>query len=123
IMQCPYCKTLDSKVIDSRLVGEGQQIRRRRECIQCQERFTTYETIEVSLPRLQKKDGSYVEFDEIKLRTGLSKAFEKRPVSTSTIDEIIQKIIHCLRACGEREISTERMGAWVMDEIKAVDEV
>lgn len=122
-MQCPDCKAMDSKVIDSRLAGEGQQIRRRRECIHCHERFTTYETIELSLPRLHKKDGSYVEFDETKLRTGLIKAFEKRPVSLATIDEITTKIIRHLRSCGERELSTERLGEWVMEEIKAVDQI
>lgn len=123
-MQCPFCQEIDTKVIDSRAVGgDGQQIRRRRECIGCEERFTTYETIELSLPRIQKKDGSFVQFKEDKIRAGILRALEKRPVKMEAVDQIINRIIYRLRATGEREVSTQLIGAWVMDELKALDAV
>lgn len=123
-MQCPFCQEIDTKVIDSRAVGgEGQQIRRRRECISCEERFTTYETIELSLPRLQKKDGSFVQFKEEKVRAGILRALEKRPVKMEAVDQIINRIINRLRATGEREVSTQLVGEWVMSELKALDGV
>ncbi len=123
-MQCPFCHEIDTKVIDSRAVGgDGQQIRRRRECINCSERFTTYETIELSLPRLQKKDGSFVQFKEEKIRAGILRALEKRPVKMETVDQIINRIICRLRGYGEREVATKLIGEWVMDELKALDPV
>jgi len=123
-MQCPFCQEIDTKVIDSRAVGgEGQQIRRRRECISCAERFTTYETIELSLPRLLKKDGSFVQFKEEKIRAGILRALEKRPVKMEAVDKIIHRILYRLRATGEREVSTQLIGEWVMDELKALDAV
>ena len=122
-MQCPFCQAMDTKVIDSRLAGECQQVRRRRECLQCQERFTTYETIELSLPRLIKLDGSYVQFKEEKLRGGILRALEKRSVSTEEVDKLVDRVISRLRAMGEREISTQIIGGWVMNELKALDEV
>lgn len=123
-MQCPFCHAVDTKVIDSRAVGnDEQQIRRRRECTICAERFTTYETVELALPRVQKKDGSYVQFNEEKIRSGLLRALEKRPVAISAIDAIIHNITSKLRATGEREISTQRIGEWVMDELKLLDPV
>lgn len=123
-MQCPFCHEIDTKVIDSRAVGgDGQQIRRRRECINCSERFTTYETIELSLPRLQKKDGSFVQFKEEKVRAGILRALEKRPVKMETVDQIINRIICRLRGSGEREVSTQLIGEWVMDELKSLDPV
>lgn len=123
-MQCPFCHAVDTKVIDSRAVGnDEQQIRRRRECTTCEERFTTYETVELSLPRVQKKDGSYVQFNEEKIRAGLLRALEKRPVSTTAVDAIIHRIISRLRASGEREVTTQRIGEWVMDELKSLDPV
>jgi len=123
-MQCPFCQEIDTKVIDSRAVGgDGQQIRRRRECINCAERFTTYETIELSLPRLQKKDGSFVQFKEEKVRAGILRALEKRPVKMEAVDQIINRIIYKLRASGEREVSTQLIGEWVMGELKALDPV
>jgi transcriptional repressor NrdR len=123
-MHCPFCQEIDTKVIDSRAVGvEGQQIRRRRECITCEERFTTYETIELSLPRLLKKDGSFVQFKEEKIRAGILRALEKRPVKMEAVDKIIQRIIYRLRATGEREVSTQLIGEWVMDELKSLDAV
>jgi transcriptional repressor NrdR len=123
-MQCPFCQEIDTKVIDSRAVGgDGQQIRRRRECISCAERFTTYETIELSLPRIQKKDGSFVQFKEEKIRAGILRALEKRPVKMDAVDKIISRIIYRLRASGEREVSTQLIGEWVMNELKALDAV
>jgi len=123
-VQCPFCHEIDTKVIDSRAVGgDGQQIRRRRECISCEERFTTYETVELSLPRVLKKDGSYVQFKEDNIRSGILRALEKRPVSTEAVDQIIKSIISRSRACGEREISTQQIGEWVMGELKALDPV
>lgn len=123
-MQCPFCNEIDTKVIDSRSVGgDGQQIRRRRECISCAERFTTYETVEIALPRVLKKDGSYVQFKEEKIRSGILRALEKRPVNTEAVDLIIKRIINRLRATGEREVSTQLIGEWVMNELKSLDAV
>lgn len=123
-MQCPFCNEIDTKVVDSRAVGgDNHQIRRRRECISCFARFTTYETIEITLPRVLKKDGSFVQFKEEKIRAGILRALEKRPVSTLAVDEIIRRIINKLRAIGEREVSTQLIGEWVMSELKALDAV
>lgn len=123
-MQCPFCQTIDTKVIDSRAVGsDGHQIRRRRECTTCMARFTTYETVELSLPRVQKKDGSFVQFNEEKIRSGILRALEKRPVGTAEVDLIIKRIINRLRASGEREVSTQLIGEWVMAELKLLDAV
>ena len=122
-MQCPFCRAEDTKVIDSRLVGEGDQIRRRRECIYCAERFTTYETIEFSVPRIIKRDGSCVQFREEKLRSGILKALEKRPVRAEQVDAAVNRILNRLRATGEPEIETQVLGEWVMTELKALDQV
>ncbi len=123
-MQCPFCQAVDTKVIDSRAVGgDAQQIRRRRECISCTARFTTYETVEIALPRVLKKDGSYVQFNEDKIRAGILRALEKRPVSTDEVDLIIRRIMNRLRSTGEREISTQLIGEWVMSELKSLDAV
>jgi len=122
-MYCPYCSAEETKVIDSRLVGEGAQVRRRRECITCAERFTTYETIELLLPRVIKRDGAHSAFDQDKLRAGIVKALEKRPVSVEAIDAAVQHIIHNLRSCGEREVKSQYLGELVMDELRDLDEV
>ncbi|MBB72080.1 MAG: transcriptional regulator NrdR [Legionellales bacterium] len=122
-MFCPFCAHEETKVVDSRLVSEGDQIRRRRECLQCQERFTTYEKAELVLPRIIKSDGRRTEFDEEKIRSGMTKALEKRPVSTEAIEAAIQQIVHRLRASGEREISSNLLGDWVMEELLKMDEV
>ena len=122
-MQCPFCRSNDTKVIDSRLVGEGNEIRRRRECIVCEARFTTYETIELSIPRIVKRDGSCVQFREEKLRSGILRALEKRPVRADLVDAAISRILYRLRAFGEREIETKTLGEWVMTELRALDEV
>jgi len=124
-MHCPFCHASDTKVIDSRLVGEGDQVRRRRECTEtsCTGRFTTYETVELSLPRLIKRDGSCVQFKEEKLRAGILRALEKRPVRTEQVDEALHRIMYRLRAAGERELETSLLGEWVMTELRALDEV
>ncbi len=122
-MHCPFCDIPDTRVIDSRLVADGAQVRRRRECVKCNERFTTFESAELALPRVIKRDGRRSPFDEEKLRGGLLKALEKRPVSTEQVEDVIVRIIHRLRASGEREISAQLLGEWVMDELRALDEV
>lgn len=122
-MRCPFCNFSETKVVDSRLVGEGEQVRRRRECLSCAERFTTYESAELVMPLLIKRDGRRSAFVEAKLRKGLLKALEKRPVSVERVDEAVRRIIHRLRACGEREVPSEQLGKWVMDELLEMDQV
>lgn len=121
-MQCPFCEAEDTKVIDSRL-SERNEVRRRRECVSCYERFTTYETIELSFPRLIKRDGSRVQFREEKLRSGILRALEKRTVPTDRVDAAVRRVIYQLRAAGEDEIETRVLGEWVMVELRAIDEV
>jgi transcriptional repressor NrdR len=122
-MDCPFCNASNTKVIDSRLVGEGKQVRRRRECVMCQERFTTYEAAELVMPKIIKRDGRRIPFDEEKLRIGLQKALEKRPVSTEQVESAIQKICRILRATGEREVSTQFVGEAVMEELRNLDQI
>ena len=122
-MHCPFCKAPDTRVVDSRLGGDGDQVRRRRECVECGERFTTYETAELSMPRIIKQDGTRQMFDEIKLRSGLTKALEKRPVSIEKIEESISHIKHKLLSAGEREVDARTIGEWVMDELQKLDHV
>lgn len=122
-MHCPFCSDVDTRVIDSRLVAEGEQVRRRRECSTCGERFTTFETAELWLPRLVKRDGSRVPFDEEKLRNGMLRALEKRPVSVEQIEASVSQIKHKLRAKGERELKALIVGEMVMDELKKLDDV
>jgi transcriptional repressor NrdR len=122
-MHCPFCNATDTKVIDSRLVAEGNQVRRRRECLTCTERFTTFEGAELLMPRVIKQNGEREPFDEDKLRRGIIKALEKRPVSMDQVEEAISHITHALRASGEREVSSELVGEKVMQELKKLDEV
>jgi transcriptional repressor NrdR len=122
-MHCPFCAETETKVIDSRLVAEGDQIRRRRECINCHERFTTYEIAELLMPRIIKSDGSRVPFDENKLRTGMQKALEKRPVSMEDIETALTHIKHYLQATGERELSSRVLGEQVMEQLRRMDKV
>ncbi len=122
-MFCPFCSDSETKVIDSRLVAEGDQVRRRRECQECGERFTTFETAELVLPRVIKSNGSRQPFDEEKLRTGILRAIEKRPVSFETVESMLNRIKHELRATGEREIKTRQVGELVMDELRQLDDV
>ncbi len=122
-MRCPFCSADDTRVIDSRLGGEGDQVRRRRECVECLERFTTYETPELNLPRVVKNDNSRESFDESKLRQGLLRALEKRPVQSDAIEDMLNRIKHRLRTAGEREIKTRILGEWMMEELRKLDEV
>ncbi|WP_339896775.1 transcriptional regulator NrdR [uncultured Gilvimarinus sp.] len=122
-MHCPFCGADETKVIDSRLVAEGDQVRRRRECLTCHERFTTYEVAELVMPRIIKQDGTREPFDEAKLRAGLQRALEKRPVSVESIESSINNIKHFLQATGEREVGSRRLGEKVMDELQGLDEV
>jgi transcriptional repressor NrdR len=122
-MRCPFCNHLDTKVIDSREVGEGDQIRRRRECIDCKGRFTTYESIELNLPRVIKSDSRREPFDEEKLRAGILRAVEKCPIEMERVETAISNIKHNLRATGEREVKSIKIGNWVMEELKELDKV
>lgn len=122
-MRCPFCSAPETKVIDSRLSNEGDSVRRRRECLTCSERFTTFETAELVMPRIVKSDGSRVPFDEQKLLNGMLKALEKRPVSLEIIEQAVNHIKYNLRATGDREVPAERLGEWVMDELKKLDQV
>ena len=122
-MHCPFCSANDTKVIDSRLVSGGGQVRRRRECLSCSERFTTFEIAELVLPRVVKQDQTSEPFDERKLRSGLQRALEKRPVSVERLEAAIAHIKHQLRATGEREIKSRVLGELVMAELQKLDEV
>ncbi|CAM4097973.1 MULTISPECIES: transcriptional regulator NrdR [Pseudoalteromonas] len=122
-MHCPFCTAKDTKVIDSRLVSSGHQVRRRRECIECHERFTTFEGAELVMPRVIKQDGSREPFNEDKLVNGLARALEKRPVSTEQIDEVIHEIKSKIRATGEREVPSHLIGECIMEALKKLDKV
>ncbi len=122
-MHCPFCSHSETKVIDSRLVADGDQVRRRRECQECGERFTTFESAELLLPRVIKSNGSRQPFDEAKLRSGILRAIEKRPVSLERVELTINRIKHRLRATGEPEVNTLSVGELVMDELRDLDDV
>ncbi len=122
-MHCPFCSQDDTKVIDSRLVADGDAVRRRRECQACGERFTTFETAELVMPRVIKRDGTREPFDEEKLKFGLTKALEKRPVSMDQIEAALTHIKHRLRGTGERELPSLQVGEEVMTELRNLDAV
>jgi transcriptional repressor NrdR len=122
-MHCPFCGHEETKVTDSRLAGDGRQIRRRRECLSCTERFTTFESAELLMPRVIKRDGSREPFDERKLSAGLIRALEKRPVSSEAIDAAVARVCHKLRVLGEREVPSRQLGEMVMEELRHLDEV
>jgi|TARA_B110000503_G_C6966833_1_gene337518 transcriptional repressor NrdR len=122
-MYCPFCKADDTKVVDSRLVADGGQVRRRRECLSCSERFTTYEMAELVMPRVIKTDGTREPFDENKLRAGLQRALEKRPVSIEQIEVALTQIRHFLQVTGEREVPSRMIGEAVMGKLRELDEV
>lgn len=122
-MKCPFCNNLDSKVVDSRPDKGGSAIRRRRECEQCGKRFTTYERIEEMLPQVCKKDGRRELFDRMKIINGIAKACEKRPISKTDIEALVDRLETRLQESTEREISTTTIGEWVMKELHAMDEV
>ena len=122
-MYCPFCRAVDTKVIDSRLVSDGHQVRRRRECLACHERYTTFESAELVMPKLIKRDGSREPFNEDKMRNGLMRALEKRPVSVEQVELSINKVKSQLRATGEREIASEMLGNIIMEQLKELDKV
>ena len=122
-MHCPFCSAVDTKVIDSRLGAEGHQVRRRREGLRCHERFTTFEMAELVMPRVIKSNGSREPFNEDKLRAGILRALEKRPVSMEAIEKAVNHIKSRLRATGEREVASQLVGNLVMDELKGLDKV
>lgn len=122
-MRCPFCGAHDTKVVDSRLVSEGAQVRRRRTCNACNERFTSFEVAELQMPRLIKSDGSRVPFDEEKMRNGILKSIEKRPVSMEEIETSISRIKEKMQATGERELPSMWLGEAVMDELQSLDQV
>jgi transcriptional repressor NrdR len=122
-MHCPFCRADDTKVIDSRLVGAGNQVRRRRECADCRERFTTFEMPELLMPYVIKRDGARNPFDLEKLRQGMRRALEKRPVSVEAFEAALDNISRRLRETGEREISSAFIGEQVMEELRTLDQV
>jgi transcriptional repressor NrdR len=122
-MHCPFCSHEETKVTDSRLAGEGRQIRRRRECLKCGERFTTFETAELVMPRIVKRGENREPFDEGKLRSGMVRALEKRPVGMEAVEAAIARVIHRLQTMGEREIASRMVGEMVMEELRNLDEV
>lgn len=122
-MHCPFCSNEETKVIDSRLAADGRQIRRRRQCLDCNERFTTFESAELVMPRLVKNDDSRQPFDESKLRSSMTRALEKRPVASDELEEAVGRLIHRLRTMGEREVPSRLVGDLVMEELRALDEV
>ena len=122
-MHCPFCGADDTKVIDSRLVAGGDQVRRRRQCLTCEERYTTFETAELVMPRIVKSDGTREPFNEEKLRAGLQRALEKRPVSTEDVEAGVNRIMHQLRSAGERELPSRTVGEEVMKELRDMDDV
>ncbi len=122
-MKCPFCGFADTKVIDSRLGREGNNIRRRRECIDCERRFTTYERVEETLPLVIKKDGRRETFDRTKIIAGMQRACEKRPVSIGTIEKFVDRLEMSLQESGEKELEASRIGEAVMKALHEIDEV
>ena len=122
-MHCPFCNTADTKVIDSRLVAAGGQIRRRRECVTCGERYTTYESPELVMPYVVKTDGTREPFNEEKLRGGLMRALEKRPVDSEQIEAAVTHIKNALRSTGEREVPSRQIGEALMETLHELDQV
>jgi len=122
-MKCPFCSHDDTRVVDSRLGKEGNNIRRRRECIDCERRFTTYERVEETLPLVIKKDGRRETFDRQKIISGIQRACEKRPVSIATIEKVIDQMELSLQESGEKEIDASRIGEAVMTALQSIDEV
>ena len=122
-MRCPFCDADETKVIDSRLANEGYEVRRRRECLTCSERFTSFESAELVMPKLVKNDGRREPFNEEKLRAGIIRALEKRPVGSEDIESAVQRIKKRLRSTGDREVPAQTLGHWVMDELRDLDHV
>src|SRR3954451_12877519 len=122
-MKCPFCGGADTQVIDSRVSEAGDSIRRRRRCITCSKRFTTYETAELRLPQVVKENGTRAEFDVARVRVGFQRALHKRPVATEFVDEAIERIVQQVLSLGEREIPSRRIGEMVMQELYQLDKI
>ncbi len=122
-MKCPFCNADDTSVIDSRISEEGSRVRRRRRCLTCDKRFTTYETVELRLPQVVKQDGNRSEFNRSKLLTGFMRALHKRPVPTEYVDAAIDRIVQKILSMGEREIPSRKIGEMVMRELYKLDKV
>ena len=122
-MKCPFCGSADTQVIDSRVSEAGDSIRRRRRCVACQKRFTTYENVELRLPQVVKSDGTRADFDVDKIRVGFQRALHKRPVPTNFVDAAIDRIVQQVLALGEREVPSRQVGEMVMRELRALDKV
>lgn len=122
-MHCPFCSSEETKVIDSRLAGEGRQVRRRRECLECHERFTTFESAELVMPRVVKSDSTRQPFDESKLRNSMVRALEKRPVPADEFEQSVGRLVHKLRTMGEREVPSRLVGELAMEELRELDEI
>ena len=122
-MKCPFCSHEDTRVVDSRVGKEGNNIRRRRECVDCERRFTTYERVEETLPLVIKKDGRREAFERQKIISGIQRACEKRPVSVATIEKVVDQIERSLQECGEKEINASRIGEAIMEALQSLDEV
>jgi transcriptional repressor NrdR len=122
-MKCPFCGSEETQVVDTRANLEANTIRRRRKCLRCEKRFTTYERVDLKMPRLVKKDGSRTDFDRDKLMGSMTLALRKRPVATEEIESAVDRVIERLRATGEREVSTNRIGDFVMKELAKLDKI
>ncbi len=122
-MKCPFCAKIDNKVIDSRLGKDGRMIRRRRECLNCEKRFTTYEKVEAVLPMIVKKDGRREPFNHEKIRAGIQKACQKRPISMNTIDDFVDSLGQLFQESGHREIKSSDIGERVIERLKEWDDV
>lgn len=122
-MKCPFCTSADTQVIDSRVSEAGDSIRRRRRCLECQKRFTTYETVELRLPQVIKTDGTRSDFDAGKVRTGFTRALHKRPVPTEFVDQAVDRIVQQVLSLGEREVPSRQIGEMVMQELYKLDKV
>ena len=122
-MRCPFCQSEDTQVVDTRSNPDANTIRRRRKCLKCDKRFTTYERVELRMPRLVKKDGSRTDFDRDKIMGSMMLALRKRPVSTEDVDEAVDRVSERLRSLGEREVSTHRVGDFVMRELAKLDKI
>ena len=122
-MKCPFCGTVDTQVVDSRVSDPGDSIRRRRRCLSCQKRFTTYETVELRMPQVVKQNGIRSEFDVSKIRNGFARALHKRLVPTEFVDQAINRITQQVLSLGEREISSRSIGEMVMGELYKLDKV
>lgn len=122
-MRCPFCGNAETQVVDSRVSEEGDAIRRRRRCLSCDKRFTTYERVELAMPSIVKRNGSRSEYDPVKLRASLSLALRKRPVSTEDVDAAVARIEEQLLASGQREVPSEQIGELVMNELRKLDKV